>query len=209
MDIQKFLKSSVMLITFCMLIVSANSWSREAAPPQDVQALIGKKIPAAIKGKASGSIPDFLVLSSTGINVIVNGRNIELRTGVTAGGSQVSLVIAKDADFNTEILDALLLPPDLIDWYVAGDKNASRKPQEIFKWRKGRFTLSEDVGCRKDKKDTRFIVGLVKPEKGKETCSHYSRRVRNAWLLNTKSGRFEAISTQNLSCLYLVEDDCN
>ena len=70
----------------------------------------------------------------------------------------------------------------------------------------GRFSLSEN--CRSSEEDERMIFGLVKPEKGKETCSHFSKRVKLAWKIDRESGKITPMPTQGLQCFYLTMDDC-
>lgn len=200
-----------------MLVATRSAHCGDIPLPSEVQALVGMKIPPVIKGEAGGSIPGFFVLggvpalSASGSSEISDGRNLELRTGVLASGRPMLFLMAYDKNLTREILDALMLPPDLNDWYFEGDfeyalQHDQAHPDRYFKWRKNRFTLSETCWSHKD--DERIIIGLIKQEKGKETCSHYSKRVKQAWLIDKQSGHLAPISTRGLQCHYISMDDC-
>jgi hypothetical protein len=168
-------------------------------------------------------IPGFLAVSSSSMvsrsgssGETSDGGFIGLETGVLASGRPMLFVVGIHKDLTTEILDALMLPPDLIDWYFEGDFEYALQHDQAhldryFKWhwqtgQPSRFTLSESCGSNKE--DERMIIGLIKQEKGKETCSHYSKRVKFAWLLDKKSKRLTPISTRGLQCHYISEEDC-
>lgn len=206
--------SLVFAVAVGMSVMAGSAYCRDISLPPEVQALVGMKIPPVIKGKVSvarGSIPGFFMLGSSGSGETSDGRNIGLETGVLASGRPMLFVTGIHKDLTTEILDVLMLPPDLIDWYFEGNfeyefQHHKANPERHFKWRTGRFTLSES--CRSNKGDERIILGLIKQEKGKETCSHYSKRVKQAWLIDKQSGRLTPISTWGLQCHYISEEDC-
>lgn len=208
-----------------MLVATGSAYCGDIPLPPEVQALIGMKIPPVVKGNKSvarNGIPGFLAVSSSvalsrsGSSQSDDGKTLGLETGVLASGRQLLLVAAIRQDLTTEILDALMLPPDLIDWYFEGNfeyalQHDRAHRDRYFKWywqagQVGRFALSESCGANEE--DERIIIGLIKQEKGKETCSHYSKRVKLAWLLDKQSGRLKPISTQGLQCHYISEDDC-
>lgn len=205
-----------------MSVMAGSAYCRDISLPPEVQALIGMKIPPVIKGEAGGSIPGFFVLGSSaavtgsGSSPIIEGMEIGFETGVLASGRPMLFVRGHDKNLTTKIFDALMLPPDLIDWYFEGNfeyalQHGQAHPDRYFKWywqtgQTGRFILSET--CWSHKGDDRYIIGLIKQEKGKETCSHYSKRVKQAWLINKQSGRLAPISTRGLQCHYISMDDC-
>jgi hypothetical protein len=200
----------------CLLVISGNSYCGDAPLPSEVQKLVGIEIPPVVKGKASGSIPGFLALGSSaavtgsGFSPTIQGREIGFETG-TVNGLPMLFVTGHDKDLTTRIFDVLMLPPDLNDWYFEGDFEYALQydqahPDRYFKWRKNRFTLSETCWSHKD--DERYILGLIKQEKGKKTCSHYSKRVKLAWMIDKQSGRLTPLPTQGLQCHYITEEDC-
>lgn len=211
--------SLVFAVAVGMSVMAGSAYCRDISLSPDVQALVGMKISPVVKGGvsvASGSIPGFLVLGSSaavtgsGSDAIIEGRYIWFQTGV-ASGRPMLFVMGGHKDLTTKIFDVLMLPPDLIDWYFEGDfeyefQHHKADTDRHFKWRTGRFTLSES--CRSNKNDERLILGLIKQEKGKETCSHYSKRVKQAWLIDKQSGRLTPISTRGLQCHYISMDDC-
>lgn len=206
-----------------MSLIAGSAYCEDIPLPPEVQALVGMEIPPVIKGDARGSIPGFFMLGSSGplsrygINETADGRSsFGLETGVLANGRPMLFVTVIHKDLTTDILDALMLPPDLIDWYFEGDfeyafQHDQAHPDRYFKWywqagQTERFVLSESCGSNKD--DKRLIIGLIKQEKGKETCSHYSKRVMLAWLIDKRSGRLMPMPTRGLQCHYISEEDC-
>lgn len=218
--IRKYLR--VFAMAGGIIVMTESARCEEMLLPTKVQAFIGMEIPPVIKSVASGSIPNFISLSSSsavtrhGTNPSIGGRNVGFYYGVLADRAPVLFVIGHDKNLTTKIFDVLILPPDLIDWYFKGDfKYALRHDRQhwdrYFKWywqdgQTGRFMLSESCGSNEN--DERYIIGMIKQENGKESCSHYSKRVKLAWLIDKESGRLTRISTQGLQCHYIAAEDC-
>ncbi len=180
-----------------MSLHALNALGADDAMPSEVQVLIGMKIPPKVKGTARASIPNFV--SKGG-----EWGAISYEEGMVGGKWPVFIVERIDADRSLEILDVQMLPINLIDWrYVDGKfKNKS----EHFKFVKNRLSLSEK--CRADENDQRMIFGLIKQEIGKEACSHFSKLVQQAWMIDRQSGKITPIPTKDLQCFYLTMDDC-
>lgn len=211
------------LLTFILAgwlsIQALSAQSVEEVLPPDVRALVGMKLaPVRVEEKdikrapwakplspdyvqmAPARIPNFISMGSSG----GGGLGLGFEEGVVAGKWPVFIVERIGADMSREILDALMLPKDLIDWHFADGNSGNISDHFIFI--KGRFSLSER--CRSSEEDERIIVGLIKQEKGKETCSHFSKQVKLAWMIDRQSGKITPMPTQGLQCFYLTMDDC-
>lgn len=53
---------------------------------------------------------------------------------------------------------------------------------------------------RFDRMSGEQIVGFTLPEKGREGCNHYSRRVRGAWRIDFEAGRYIPVAPGKLIC---------
>jgi hypothetical protein len=179
-----------------MSVLAENAYCVDMSLPVEVQALIGMKIPPIIAGKASANIPNFVSKTS-------GWGAISFDEGIVGDKWPVFIVELINADRSREVLDVQLLPNNLIDWRYLGRES---EQLEKFKHVKNRFSFS--TSCRVDERDERLVFGLVKPEKGKQTCSHFSKRVKLAWLIDRQSGKISPMQTQGLQCFYLTMDDC-
>jgi hypothetical protein len=169
----------VLVVAGGMSVMAGNAYCGDIPLPPEVQALVGMKISPVIKGKVSvarNGIPGFLAVSSSSMvsrsgssGETSDGGFIGLETGVLASGRPMLFVVGIHKDLTTEILDALMLPPDLIDWYFEGDFEYALQHDQAhldryFKWhwqtgQPSRFTLSESCGSNKE--DERMIIGLI------------------------------------------------
>jgi len=210
--IMNLAKLTTKWVAFFLLAVSSSAWSADAPLPPDAQVLIGKKIPAAVKGKAVGAIPGFLSLGGALVGNDTHGRMLGYDEGVMSDGSPLLVVSATDNDRNMEILDVLKLPPDLMTWYFEGDFKYALQhhPSKNFKWRRGReyYILSDSCEINHAEVKDQIIFALIYQEKGKEDCSHFSKHVKKAWMLDKKTWRLKTLPTKNMRCQYVAEDDC-
>jgi hypothetical protein len=199
------------------MLMAGAAYCGDAPLPPEVQALIGMKLPPVrVEGKDIKMHPDikqrpdfvFMQTHIPGYTHIEGniaslkdkpGSQLWYETGFIGGKWPVLLVRRLHKDMSYEILDAQMLPANLIEWTFANGKL-----QDV----KGRFRLSGycQIGNKEDV--SRTIVGLIKPEKGKSDCSHDSRRVKQAWEIDQQSGHVAPISTQGLQCHYLMMYDC-
>jgi hypothetical protein len=199
-----------------LLVVSAQG-ADDKLPPE-VRVLIGMKLPAVrIEGTDIKRAPwakplssDYVRMSPArvpgfiyagGALVYENDKSINwlAYSEVLADGKWPVFIIERIyEDKSTEILDAQMLPAKLLEWpYV--DK-------QLKHYLEDRFRFSES--CRTGSEDNRIIFGLVKPERDKFDCGHFSRRVKIAWLIDPQTGRIKPISTQGLQCYFLTMSEC-
>ncbi|MDD5472266.1 MAG: hypothetical protein PHP05_10170, partial [Sideroxydans sp.] len=117
--------------------------------------------------------------------------------GVVANKWDVFIVERFSADKSVEILDAQMLPANLIEWRL---DDGNRKYLE------GRYRFS--VNCYAEEKASHLIFGLVKPVKGKSDCAHFSKRVKLAWQVDRQSGRITPIPAKGVKCEYITMSAC-
>ena len=184
-----------------MGVLAGNAQAADAAMPPEVKALIGMKLPPLVVGKAAASIPNFISHGGSLLDE-QSGEMLAYNEGIVGGKWPVFVVQRINKERYLEVLDAQLLPADLLDWrFVDGEfKNNS----DHFKFVKGRYSLSQS--CQPD--EGQIIFGLIKPENGKETCEHDTSRVKRAWNINRQNGKISSKSTKGLSCHYLLENQC-
>ena len=197
-----------------MTSMPGNAYCGDIPVPPEVQALISMKLPPVrIEGKDIKSVkpypPDFVRMVPTSIPefIYVDGALIyendkpKYSLGYSAGFADgkwpVFTLERIYEDKSKEILDAQMLPAELIEWQLVDKKT---------KHLKGRFRLSES--CRASSEDNRIIFGLVKAERGKSDCGHFSRRVKMAWLIDQQTGRINPMSARGLQCYFLTMSEC-
>lgn len=168
--------------------------------PPEVRALIGMKLPPKGVNMAPASIPRFFEVN--GALLVDSGEKADSVLAYAEGlfeGKWPIFLLERiyHPDRTMEILDARVLPANLLDWRLVNGKPERNS---------GHFRLSER--CRVNDKDERVILGLVKPEHGKEYCAHFSKRVKQAWHMDMKSGCLAPIATQGLQCEYITMNDC-
>lgn len=168
--------------------------------PSEVKALIGMKLPPKVAGMKQAEIPGFIEVNGA-VLADSGEKNISVLAyseGVLDGEWAVFFVERiYNPDRTKEVLDARILPANLLDWRLVNGK-----PME----NNGQYRLSGR--CHANGEDTRVILGLIKPERGKEDCGHFSRRIKQAWEMDLKSSCLVPIAIQGLKCEYITMNDC-
>lgn len=194
------------------LILSGFYGHANAADPRDknppeVKALIGMRISSDNPATPHGDIPGFHPVNGSVIAEIEDQSLpylLLLKEGFL-NNTPVFLIGKKNKGRTaTEVLDAQVIPPELYEFSLNPKKKGSPPVDDI----PGRYSLSEGCSYNIVGNDERIIIGLVKPEIGKEDCAHYSRRVGRAWRIDRKTGRIDAIPTKGLRCYCVAEGNC-
>jgi hypothetical protein len=180
-----------------MTLLAGDALAADEAMPAEVKALIGMKFPPLVIGKAAAHVPRLVVKDGEVMRNDNAGGVLALDLGLFADKWPILVAEKISKERAMEITDVLMLPQDLIDWRLINGK---------FEGVAGRFDLS--THCRANDEDHRIILALDKPEKGNETCEHYTKRLHRAWLVDEMTGRIRKIPTEGLSCHYLAEDPC-
>lgn len=181
-----------------MTLLMANAQGTEDALPPEVKALAGMKIQPKVVGEMPARIPNFI--QTNGAMIVIDeksGNYLGYSEGFVSGKWPVFFTEHIHPDKSIEILEVQMLPANLIDWKIVNGKRS------FLEWR---YTLSEH--CRADEEDTRLIFGLIKQEEGKESCAHYSSRVKRAWQIDRQSGHITPLPIQGLQCYYIAMDNC-
>lgn len=168
--------------------------------PQVVKALIGVRLPPLFVGVKQAGILSFIEVNGAVIadSADENGSVIAYSEGVFKGKWTVFFVERIfHPDRSKVILDARILPADLLDWRMVNGEPAPNIGQYKFSGR-----------CRANKEDARTILGLVRPERGKEDCAHFSSRIKQAWEMDRERNCLLPVATQGLKCEYITMNDC-
>ena len=181
-------------------VSAINAQCGDDSLPPEVKALIGKKLPPKVSGMKQAEIPKFIDVG--GALLVDSGEAVTTvlaySEGVFAGKWTVFFMERTyQPSQEKEILDARMLPANLLDWRLKND---------IPEGNSGQYKLSGR--CRINDKDERVILGLVRPERGKSDCAHFSKRIKQAWQMDMKLGCLIPIATKDLQCEYITMNDC-
>lgn len=186
----------VFVMTGGMTLPVSNAQGADNAMPPEISSLIGMKLPPKVVGKKAADIPEFIYLGSA-LRSEESGSSLAYDEGLAGGKWPVFLIERIYKDKTTVILDAQMLPANLMEWRFVGGQ---------FTFLKDRFKLSDR--CQSGSEDTRIIFGLVKAEKGKSDCGHISKRVKQAWKIDRQSGQITPMPIQGLQCYFLEISEC-
>lgn len=176
---------------------------RDKNPPE-VKALIGMKISSNNPAIPHGDIPGFHEVGGTVMEELADRSALVLEEGFA--NTTPAFLIGKTTEGATsiEVLDAQAMPPKLYEYRL----NLKKKSRPPVDWLSGRYMLAQWCSYN-DATSDQIIIGLVKPEVGKEDCGHDSRLVGRAWKIDRKTGQIEAVSTRGLRCYYLTAGSCD
>jgi hypothetical protein len=183
----------ISLALFGCLILVTSALAADDSIPAELRVLIGTKLSPHVSEKGQigrADIPNFISKNAT-------GGSLSFLEGVFSEKWPAFVVTRDNKDMSVEILDIQMIPSKLLDWkFVAGK----------FKNIEGRFSLSNP--CRASEDDDRWIVGLIKPEKGKADCGHNSKRIKQTWLIDQQTGHITPIASKGLQCYYMAIGSC-
>ncbi len=192
------IRSFVLFAGLCGMLLACNSQGSEDVMPPEVQKLIGMKILPKVVGRKQADIPNFHPISGALIDEDVKqGSALTYSEGVVDNKWPVFIVEMIASDMSAEILDAKMLPANLIEWQM---ENGNKKYLD------GRYKFSGH--CQTKEESSQIIFGLVKPEKGKSDCAHFSRRVKLAWLIDRQSGQITPLPSKDVMCEYITMSEC-
>lgn len=168
-----------------MVLLVGNAQGADEALPPEVKVLIGMKIPA----KAGDVVPGWNVMGAGMLGV-------KTETGLALGyellyqqNISIFVIDAKDKDLNRAILDAHVLPRQLMNYNVnVGEIVFKKNASQFYE-----FVHS----CKREPYEP-LVVGLVRPEPG--VAMGWSEQVRRAWAIDSQTGHITNISTQGVSC---------
>ncbi len=181
-----------------MVLAADNAAIQDEPLPPEVKKLIGMKLQPKVVGRVPAHIPGFYEVTGALLGQDERHENeLAYGEGVVANKWAVFIVERFLADKSVEILDAQMLPENLIEWRI---DEGNRKYLE------GRYRFS--VNCHTEEKASHHIFGLVKTEKGKSDCAHFSKQVKLAWRVDRQSGRITPTSSKGMRCEYITMSAC-
>jgi len=175
-------------LLFGITIANQASYARDKNPTE-VEALIGMRIPAKAPGR-QGSVPGWWMMGSYALDA---AKRPQQSLGVEElYRDDVSIFVIDlldEKDLSRTILDAQVIPRNLL-WYNAKNgKFAQKNNRRLYRF---------NSMCKRA--DFETIVGLMRPESGKEDCTHHSKQVIRAWRIDQQTGHIVDTSTQGVSC---------
>lgn len=192
----------VFIIVSWLIGATPASLAGEKNPPE-VEALIGMRLkwfPVAGSGK-NEEIPGWTFKRWASLNISPQPKQSIGVEEIYQGNGSFAFVVdlADAANRIRTILDAQALPRQLLGYTVKKDK---------IVWKKNTRQLYHfEPMCERAIHET--VVGLMRPETGKEDCIHKSKRVLRAWIINEQSGRISEITPRGVSCYWGdAEYDC-
>jgi hypothetical protein len=182
----------------------ANAADLRDKNPPEVKALIGMKIISDNPATHHGGLPGFHKVGGSVLVEFTDQSALVIEEGFINKIPLFLIGKATEGATSLKVLGAQAIPPELYEFRL----NLKKKGSPPVDYLPGRYSLSEGCSYNIAANDERIIIGLVKPEIGKEDCAHYSRRVGRAWRIDRKTGRIEAISTKGLQCYCVAEGNC-
>lgn len=161
-----------------------------------IKSLIGMRITPIVPKKEAGRIPRLQSMGSYSLLKIG-----PILYGLEEGfiGKESGFVVDRiEPDLTYVILDGRTVSQELMSYAIVGGKGVFSE-KRIKKYR--------ITPCELEKTGEP-VIGLMRPETGKEGCEHWSRQVKEAWRLNTKTEKLEDISPKGIRCYYGAESGC-
>lgn len=169
------------------LLVDNALGAHDAMPPK-VKVLIGMKIPPKAPGR-TGDVPGWVYLWGSGIVGDISFNFLQQ-------GNTTVLTIDSRINQNTTILDARVIPGNLLNFYMKdGVRELKKNDMQMYRITEACTRVSSE------KKE--IILGMWRFEPGSK-CNDSSNLVKKAWLLNPESGHLTDISTKGVSCRELT-----
>jgi hypothetical protein len=197
-------------LAICLFVAIGNVYALEDRP-DELKALIGTKIQGQrlLNGNAGdmtfGKIPGWRRISEYGeawVLIEIKPKQ-EIRVDLFYGNKKYALisyvidVISSDA----VILDVMQIDAQLLPMHIANDKVVLKKQNHGFM----------NQMCRNKTYDVGYIVGISKPESKyfKYGCTHWTKKVKVAWLVDSKSGKISEIPTGDVTCFEQGDNECS
>lgn len=172
-----------------MSLLAVNAQGAGDTLPPEVEVLIGMRIPAKAPGRG-GNVPGWGRMGSYALDaVILPQQSLGVEELYRDDVSIFAIILLDEKDWSRTILDAQVIPQKLLWYYVKNGKFVEKKNRRLH---------SFSSMCKRA--DSETIVGLMRPEPGKENCTHNSKQVIRAWKIEQQTGRITGIPTQDVSC---------
>lgn len=187
---------TVMLAAGVLLLPHSGQAAEKQQLTAGIKSLIGMRIPPLVPRKQGGKIPK---LQSMGSYTLLEIGS--LRYGMEEGfiSKESGFIVDRiEPDLTQTILDGRTVSQELMSYAIVGEKGVFSE-KRIQKYR--------ITPCELEKTGEP-VIGLMRPEVGKEGCEHWSKQVKEAWRLNTKSEKLEDISPKGVRCYYGAESGC-
>jgi hypothetical protein len=163
------------------------------SPPafaEGIKQFIGMKISPLVEGQRQDDIPGW----NEAVGYLVDGERALYIVSIGSTSNENGVLIGTlSRSKEVKILDVIR---------VDSTKSQARNQKTAAQ---GGYRLTS---CTDETK--RILVGMVAPEKGYETCTHYSKNIKNVWEFDEAQSRFKKASLSNVYCFYPdAIDECS
>ena len=198
-------------------LLAGNALSADDALPPEVKELIGMKLPPVrVEGKdikrdprLKPLPPDYVQIQPASIpgwkykggwlldKPPIPKKHMGVEELYRGNLSIFVIDLIDESDKSKIILDAQVLPQNLLLYYVKNGEVARKSKRDLYEL---------DAMCQRDVSEV--IVGLMRPELGKENCQHKTTQVIRAWKIDSETGHIMAIPPDGVTCLVPAADWC-
>ena len=173
--------------TFVVLlsIYPPPSYASDKIQPAQVCPARGLEIPAEVPYQRMGEIPGW---EQSGVSGALHrvGKAFYGQDIVTRGAADCAVLDFVREDRSRVVKDSI----DITNVYRNPGCPLTELSYCYVLYPNGRF----------DRMSGEKIIGFTLPEKGREGCAHYSRRVRGAWRIDFGAGRYIPVAPEKLIC---------
>lgn len=192
--ILKNLTSLVFLATLGMTVFVGSAQCADEALPPEVQSLIGMKIQSEKQGEF-GRIKNWESKGWSTLNIFPKPNQTMGVEELYQGDMSIFVIELMDkSDWSMTILDAQVLPRQMLNYSVKNGK---------IVWKKSLRTYRFESGCYRKTNPKERIVGLIRPENGKEDCTHETKQVKRAWKIDQESGHVSETLSDRVLCYFM------
>lgn len=190
---------ALLLISSAMPVLASHAQGTNEPLPPEVKMLIGIHIKSNKQGEF-GRVENWKTRRWTTLNIFPKPN---LSMGVEElyrDNTSIFVVeLMNKADWSMTLLDVRVLPRHMLNYDV---KNGT------IVWSKNSRAYRFESMCYRKPKET--IVAIMRPERGKEDCTHTTRQVKRAWKIDQETGHISEISAHGVSCAYMESEySCN
>ncbi|MDO8262212.1 MAG: hypothetical protein Q7T21_03195 [Gallionella sp.] len=179
----------VLAVAGGMTVMAGSAYCEGDVLPPEVRAMVGMRIPAKAPGKG-GDVPGWGRMGSYALDAAtLPQQSLGVEELYRDNVSIFAIILLDEKDWSRTILDAQVIPQKLLWYYVKNGKFVEKKNRRLY---------SFNSMCKRA--DSETIVGLMRPESGKENCTHHSKQVMHAWKIGQQTGRITDIPAQGVSC---------
>lgn len=182
----------VLAVAGGIALLAGNAQGADDAMPPEVQALIGMEIPDTESGM-NGAVPEWKMKGGSLLENFLYPEQPLLIEELYQNKLSVFVIERLDRKKKSRtILDVAVLPRHMLNYNVKNGEIVWKKSLQVYRFERG---------CERERYET--VVGVMRPERGKEDCTHKSKQVKRAWKIDHQTGRITEIPSYGVSCYFM------